>query len=276
MRWTLGRGSDNLEDRRSFIPKAAGGIGGLFLIGIFVALLGGDPTPFFVQGLQQGVQMQVQSNQPTLTDQEQDKMIEFVKAILGTTEDTWAEQFQQIGRTYQLPHMVVFNGVAESACGNASSSVGPFYCPMDQKVYFDLEFFQELKTRHNSPGDFAGAYVIAHEIGHHVQNQLGILNHRGNNPSRMNENQNSVKVELMADCFAGVWAHDNEKLLESGDIEEALHAASQIGDDTLQKKAQGYVVPDSFTHGSAKQRSEWFYKGYKGGTIESCDTSRLE
>ncbi|MEM9137468.1 MAG: neutral zinc metallopeptidase, partial [Cyanobacteria bacterium P01_F01_bin.42] len=197
---------------------------------------------------------------------------------LADTEDVWHPIFRQIGRTYQEPTLVLFSNQVNSACGLAQSAIGPFYCPADQKVYIDLTFYRDLKTRHNAPGDFAQAYVIAHEVGHHVQTLLGVsqqVQRAKRQVSKVEGNQLSVRQELQADCFAGVWANHAQRarnILEQGDLEEALNAASQIGDDTLQRQAQGYVVPDSFTHGSSTQRVRWFKTGFQSGQIESCDT----
>jgi hypothetical protein len=207
-----------------------------------------------------------------------DRSAQFVAAILGQTEEVWTKIFEQKGLTYPKPKLVLFRGSVKSGCGYADAQVGPFYCPVDQKVYLDLSFFDELAQRHNAPGDFAQAYVIAHEIGHHVQNQLGTLDKAHSfqeKSSKAKGNAMQVKVELQADCYAGVWAYHTQKdrgVLEEGDIEEALNAASQIGDDTLQKQAQGYVVPDAFTHGTSAQRMEWFKRGFDKGTLEACNT----
>ncbi|MBN9022776.1 MAG: neutral zinc metallopeptidase, partial [Rhizobiales bacterium] len=202
---------------------------------------------------------------------------QFVATVLGDTEDTWGRLFQEGGKRYQDPTLVLFDGQVQSACGFASAATGPFYCPGDRKLYLDLSFFDEMSRRFGAPGDFAQAYVIAHEVGHHVQNLLGILpqvdaERRG--ASQAEANALSVRLERQAYCLAGVWAHgaDAKGLLEVGDIDEALNAASQIGDDTLQKRSQGYVVPDSFTHGSSAQRSTWFKRGYEAGRVDACDT----
>jgi predicted metalloprotease len=201
----------------------------------------------------------------------------FIKKVLKTTEDTWGALLPKYGYRYKEPVMVLYRGHTVSGCGHASAQMGPFYCPADQKIYLDLGFYDELKRVHNAKGDFAEAYVLAHEVGHHVQNILGTLNKahalqekalRSGDKTRANHIQ--IPVELQADCYAGIWAHYNQKYLERGDIEEALNAAAQIGDDTLQKKAQVYVVPDSFTHGTSKQRQEWFYKGFRSGDLRAC------
>lgn len=211
--------------------------------------------------------------------QNDDKSAQFVAAVLGQSEEVWGNLYAEQGQRYDQPKLVLFRGSVESGCGFADAQVGPFYCPVDQKVYLDLSFFDELAARHNAPGDFAQAYVIAHEIGHHIQNLEGTLEkaHRAQKTAlgKSGANATQVKVELQADCYAGIWAHHTQKsraVLEEGDIEEALNAASQIGDDTLQKQSQGYIVPDAFTHGTSAQRMEWFKRGYEKGTLESCNT----
>jgi len=208
-----------------------------------------------------------------------EKSAQFVAAVLGQSEEVWGKLYADEGKIYLQPKLVLFRGSVQSGCGYADAQVGPFYCPMDQKVYLDLSFFDELSARHNAPGDFAQAYVIAHEIGHHVQNLEGTLDkaHRAQKTAlgKSNANATQVKVELQADCYAGIWAHHTQKsraVLEEGDIEEALNTASQIGDDTLQKQAQGYVVPDAFTHGTSAQRMEWFKRGFDKGTLAACNT----
>ncbi|MEH2046146.1 KPN_02809 family neutral zinc metallopeptidase [Nostoc sp.] len=214
----------------------------------------------------------------TTGSQTQDQMADFVSVVLADTEDTWSKLFRQDGETYVEPKLVLYSGAVESACGFARSAVGPFYCPRDQKVYIDLSFYRDLKTRYQAPGDFAQAYVIAHEIGHHVQNLLGISQQvRGlqNQVNQTQANQLSVRLELQADCFAGVWANHAQRsrqILETGDIEEALNAASSIGDDRLQKQARGYTVPESFTHGSSAQRVRWFKQGIQTGDPQKCNT----
>ena len=278
MRWEFGRRSENVEDRRgSRVPGGVvvgGGIGTI-LLAIVVTLLGGDPSVILQQGAPVG---EAPGNAPRQTSPEEDRQVEFVSTVLADTEDVWNEQFQKLGRTYQEPKLVVFSGSVDSACGFAQSAMGPFYCPRDQKVYIDLSFYRDLQTKLNAPGDFAQAYVIAHEVGHHVQNQLGILSkvtRAQQQTSEVNANKLQVMVELQADCLAGVWAHHAERsrqILEQGDIEEALNAASQIGDDRLQQKSKGYAVPDSFTHGSSDQRMRWFARGIQSGQIAQCDT----
>jgi len=281
MRWEFGRRSSNVEDRRGgggmSGPVVVGGGIGTILLALVVTFLGGDPSIVFDQASRDTYS----TNQPTSQQPpKNDEAAQFVSVVLADTEDTWNRIFQrQVGQSYQEPKLVLFSGSVKSACGFAQAAAGPFYCPADQKVYIDLNFFRELKTRHQAPGDFAQAYVIAHEVGHHVQNELGILGKVNQLKRRVGEvqgNQLQVRVELQADCLAGVWAHHTQNSqnlqLEQGDIEEGLNAASQIGDDTLQAKAKGYVVPESFTHGSSEQRVRWFKRGIQSGDIEQCDT----
>jgi predicted metalloprotease len=213
--------------------------------------------------------------------QKEEKEATFIKKVLKTTEDVWTNLLGKYGYTYKKPTLVIYRGATHSGCGKAESQMGPFYCPNDKKVYLDLEFFDELAKRHDAPGDFAQAYVLAHEVGHHVQHLLGTLRkvHKlqqqaMNRGDKVKANHLQIPVELQADCYAGIWAHYTRNRLEPGDIEEALNAASQIGDDTLQRKAQGRVMPDSFTHGTSAQRKEWFYKGFKSGDINSCNPFR--
>lgn len=282
MRWRTGTRSGNVEDRRSVgIPGgAAGGIGavGLVIVLILAFAAGIDPTQV-LQGtdLSSGL-----ASEPShLTQEQQDQLADHVSLVLGDTEKTWAIIFEdQLGRSYRNPKLVLFTGYVDSACGSTSAAVGPFYCPGDEKVYIDLDFFYELQEQYKSPGDFAQAYVIAHEIGHHVQNQLGTSEYVDSQGSRLSEadaNKLSVALELQADCYAGVWANraDGDLILESGDLEEALNAASAIGDDTLQQQYQGYVVPDSFTHGTSAERVEWFRKGFDAGLVSSCANPAL-
>ena len=269
--------SSNIEDRRGSRVSpvlATGGIGtlALVLIGLFFGI---DPS-VLLQG-----NPSVDTNAPTGYAQRadsNDQMKEFIARVLGSTERTWSEIFARNGRTYQPPKLVLFSGGVQSACGFAQTAAGPFYCPEDYKVYIDLDFYRELRERFHAPGDFAQAYVIAHEVGHHVQNQLGVMRtiqQRQRRSSQAQANALSVRVELQADCLAGVWAHsanEQRKILEEGDIEEGLNAAAQIGDDRIQKRTQGYVVPESFTHGSATQRVQWFRKGISTGDLSQCDT----
>ncbi|MCC5636930.1 zinc metallopeptidase [Nostoc sp. CHAB 5844] len=276
MRWQLGRRSENVEDRRGMrvsAPVVGGGIGAL-LLSLLVALLGGDPRVILEQNNPPSDRPVTQSPQTPA----QDQMADFVSVVLADTEDTWSEIFQQSGDRYVEPKLVLYSDAVESACGYARSAVGPFYCPQDQKVYIDLSFYRDLKNRYQAPGDFAQAYVIAHEIGHHVQNLLGISEQVRSLQQRVDQveaNQLSVRQELQADCFAGVWANRAERsrqILETGDIEEALNAASSIGDDRLQQQARGYVVPESFTHGSSAQRVRWFKRGIQTGDPQQCNT----
>jgi predicted metalloprotease len=279
MRWQNERRSENVEDRRG-IPAAGiavgGGIGALVLV-LVALFLGADPKQ--VLNLLQNNQQAAPGNQPAApTDPAEDKLADFVKVVLGETEDVWTEQFRKMNKEYKQPTLVLFKNVVNSACGNANAAVGPFYCPADQKVYIDLAFYQELQDRFKAPGEFAEAYVIAHEIGHHVQNLLGISDKVHAQQSRGTKeegNEMSVRLELQADFLAGVWAHhlhENRQILEAGDVEDGLRAASAIGDDRLQRESQGYVVPDSFTHGTSKQRVRWFRKGLETGDINQGDT----
>lgn len=290
MKWEDFRSSGNVEDRRGMgMPRAAGGlgIGTIIVVGLVGWALGINPLVLLsgLEAIQGGGSGYEQSAQPQgqqgagKQGAPSDQLGRFAATVLAQTEDVWTDIFQQQGRTYKDPTMVLFSGATRSACGGASSAMGPFYCPLDQKVYLDLTFFQEMKTRFRAPGDFANAYVIAHEVGHHVQNLLGILpkvqEAQRAAGSRAEANALSVRTELMADCFAGVWAnHANERfrILEPGDVEEALNAASAIGDDRLQKQSQGMVVPDSFTHGTSQQRVTWFTRGLKTGSMQQCNT----
>jgi predicted metalloprotease len=281
MRWRDGRQSDNVEDRRGMsIPRGAkiGGVGGLGLLAIVVIgmFLGIDPTVLLqsVPDIQSPSVSVQPGDRPALNDDQS----KFVSVVLAETEDVWSETFKKMGRTYQPPTLVLYSEAVQSACGIAGSAVGPFYCPSDQKVYLDLSFFEDLQTRFGASGDFAEAYVIAHEVGHHVQTLLGIsgkVNDLMARVSSLERNKLSVRMELQADCFAGVWgrqADESRQILESGDVEEALNAASQIGDDRIQKRTQGQVVPDAFTHGSSAQRVRWFKLGFETGNLQACDT----
>ena len=277
MQWKGREQSSNVEDRRRSPGKIAGGFGcGTVVILLVVWLLGGNPLQF----MQQMEQIQPPQSQQTNTQSgAQDEMSEFVSVVLKDTEDIWSKIFREVyGKEYEKPILVIFNGSTQSGCGFASSQTGPFYCPADNKLYIDLSFFDELQRKFKAPGDFAMAYVIAHEVGHHVQNLLGIHNQVQRQRSRLSEaqyNQLSVRVELQADFYAGLWAHYNQKyknVLEPGDIEEALNAANAIGDDRLQKQSQGYVVPDAFTHGTSEQRMKWFRLGYDSGDISKGNT----
>jgi predicted metalloprotease len=275
MRWQGRRQSSNVEDRRGLSPKGmvGGGIGGIVII-LIVLLLGGDPT-----SLLQNIQTTDQTTNSNYTETAEAKeLAQFVSVVLAETEDVWHNIFTDIRSKYREPKLVLFTGSVQSACGTAGASVGPFYCPGDEKLYIDLSFYKELQSRFKAPGDFAMAYVVAHEVGHHIQNLLGTMEKVQSLRSRLSQeeyNQYSVRLELQADFYAGVWAHYTDRiegLLEEGDLEEALNAASAVGDDNIQKKMQGYVVPESFTHGTSEQRKRWFYKGYKTGDIRQGDT----
>ena len=269
MRWDNPRKSGNVEDRRGIPGKAVGGgIGGLIVL-IVVMLLGGNPN-----SLNSG-----NTTLSTTNSTEENQLADFVSVVLADTEDTWGQYFasHRLGN-YTDPKLVLFSDSTDSGCGFAQSAVGPFYCPVDQKVYIDLSFYKDLKDQYGAPGDFAQAYVIAHEVGHHVQNLLGIMDKVNNAEQQVSQteaNKLSVKLELQADCFAGVWANNTQKsrhILEQGDIQEGLNAASSIGDDRLQMETQGYVSPDSFTHGTSAERVQWFSAGLHSGEISSCNT----
>ena len=279
MRWKTGRRSSNVEDRRGRKISGGGIKGGgigivlLALVGMYFGI---DPSVILNSNL-------LNEGSPTqhterVANPEEDRLADFVSVVLADTEDTWDTIFREGGGVYEKPKLILFTGQVKSACGYAQSATGPFYCPADRKVYIDLGFYKELKSKLNAPGDFAQAYVVAHEIGHHVQNLLGISGKVQAQRSSISDtayNKLSVKLELQADCFAGVWANNANRvrsILEPGDIEEALNAASMIGDDHLQKEARGYVVPDSFTHGSSAQRVQWFKTGLQSGDINSCNT----
>jgi predicted metalloprotease len=301
------RESENVEDRRGMggmfprggmprggipIPIGGGGlgIGSLILIGIFCLMLGINPLALLSGGgieipnLPRPVRQSGERDLPGLPGQRgvetnHDEMSRFVRRVLADTEDVWDQIFKGAGRQYRKPTLVLFEGATRTACGTGQSAMGPFYCPLDQKVYIDLSFYNDLKRRFRAPGDFAQAYVIAHEIGHHVQNLLGIADRvmamKQSARSEVQANQLQVRMELQADCFAGVWAYLNHQMrnrLEPGDIESGLTAAAAIGDDRLQKQAQGYAVPESFTHGSSAQRVRWFKRGYDTGQTQACDT----
>lgn len=283
MKWKGRRSSSNVEDRRgSSRSGMGGGIGGKSIMGggfgiiiiIIIALLGGDIGSFLNPN--SGV-VDPGSQAPYESTQQEDELAEFVSVVLADTEDVWTEIFRENGRTYQKPTLVLFNDSVQSACGVAGSSTGPFYCPADQKVYIDLEFYQQLSQRFGAPGDFAMAYVVAHEVGHHVQTLLGISQQVQDLRGRVSETEYNtylVRLELQADYLAGVFAHyvHGRGYLEEGDLEEAINAANAIGDDRLQKQSQGYVIPDSFTHGTSEQRMRWFKRGFQYGDLEHGDT----
>jgi uncharacterized protein len=280
MKWQMGRRSRNVRDLRGRSggrSVAVGGGIGAIVLALVIMLLGGDPSIVLDQ-----VSSGPNPSYPTQTQisPEQEELADFTSVVLADTEDTWNAIFQQAGQTYQEPTLVLFSGAVESACGYAQAAMGPFYCPRDQSVYIDLSFYEDLKRRHQAPGDFAQAYVVAHEVGHHVQNQLGISRQVQAMQQRVSQeqaNQLSVRLELQADCLAGVLANHGDRsgqniALEPGDVEEALNAASAIGDDRLQREARGYVVPESFTHGTSAQRVRWFKQGLQTGDINRCDT----
>jgi uncharacterized protein len=293
MRWKDGRRSNNIEDRRGVSHRSAAASGmvlrlipylirskigrWVLVLGVVIffgaRMLGLDLMPLLTGG--QGDSGTIQS---TSFSAEEKELADFVSVVLADTEDTWDELFQPMGLMYEHPGLVLFKDSVSSACGSAQAAMGPFYCPADRKVYIDLSFYHDLQTRFGAPGDFAQAYVIAHEVGHHVQNLLGIsqkVHAAISRASKAEANQLSVRQELQADCFAGIWgyhAHTQRKLLDSGDLEEALTAASAIGDDRLQRQSQGTVTPDTFTHGTSAQRVRWFKRGFTSGTIGECDT----
>ena len=281
MDWEKGRRSTNVEDRRRSrisAPVVGGGIGSIVLA-LIVAFLGGDPSVLLEQGAAPSDPYGDRSGLPQTTGSaEEDQLAEFVSVVLADTEDTWSELFAQSGETYVEPKLVLFSEAVESGCGVAQSAVGPFYCPRDQTIYVDLSFYRELKNRFQAPGDFAQAYVVAHEVGHHVQNLTGISDQVQSMQRRVGQaeaNQLSVRLELQADCYAGVWGHHADRsrqILEQGDIEEAINAAGAIGDDRLQSQTRGHVVPESFTHGSSEQRARWFTRGLQTGDPGQCDT----
>ncbi|MEJ2195403.1 MAG: zinc metallopeptidase [Ignavibacteriaceae bacterium] len=274
MRWKGRRQSSNVEDKRRISPKGmvGGGIGSIVII-IVVLILGGDPT-----SLLQDIQINNQETSSNYTESAEDReLAQFVSVVLAETEDVWHNIFSEEGANYLEPTLVLFHGRVQSACGITGSATGPFYCPGDEKLYIDLSFYDELQQRFQAPGDFAMAYVIAHEVGHHIQNLTGIMDQMNDLRSQLSQeeyNKYSVHLELQADFYAGVWAHYTERmdLLDEGDLDEALNAASAVGDDRIQKNTQGYVVPESFTHGTSAQRKKWFYMGYTTGDIRQGNT----
>ena len=278
MRWERGRRSDNIEDRRGMRVGrkglAGGGIGAIVLA-LVAMYFGVDPSVVLNQT---GNLAPTQQEQQTPFSPEEERLKEFMSVVLADTEDVWGALFQESGQPYPPPKLVLFSGAVESACGFAEAAMGPFYCPGDQKLYLDMSFFKDLAQRHDAPGDFAQAYVVAHEVGHHVQTLLGVSEQVQAARQRAGEaggNALQVRMELQADCFAGVWAHhanQTRQILEPGDIEEALAAAAGVGDDRLQRQARGYVVPESFTHGSSEQRMRWFKRGMQRGDPAQCDT----
>lgn len=280
MRWERGRRSENIEDKRGMRMGgrglAGGGIGAIVLA-LVAMYFGVDPSVVLNQagGLAGAPQ---ETSAPAPSSPEEARLKDFMSVVLADTEDVWGGLFQGYGQVYEQPRLVLFSGAVQSACGHASAAMGPFYCPGDRKLYLDMSFFNDLANRHDAPGDFAQAYVLAHEVGHHVQTLLGISEKVHAARSRAGEaegNALQVRMELQADCFAGVWAHHANKqrqVLEPGDMEEALAAAAGVGDDRLQQQARGYVVPESFTHGSSEQRMRWFNRGMQSGDPKQCDT----
>jgi predicted metalloprotease len=274
MRWRDERQSDNIEDRRGMSGGkiAIGGVGGIVVL-LLALLFGADPGQLLRQLPQEGGNPQTSRS----VNPQDEELKQFVAVVLAQTEDAWGDIFRQMGKTYRKPTLVLFTDQVDSGCGLAGAAVGPFYCPRDEKLYIDLSFFRELRTRFRAPGDFAVAYVVAHEIGHHIQKLLGTMDRVDAARRRMSEeqaNRVSVRLELQADFLAGVWAHyaQNRGIVEPGDVEEALGAASAVGDDRLQREGQGYVVPDSFTHGTSAQRAGWFHKGLDTGDVRAGDT----
>jgi predicted metalloprotease len=275
MRWGGQRRSQNVEDRRGFGGRGVALSGGGLLLVLAIAFITGENPLVLIDAMSGGPG--TSANAPQQQGAEGapgDQLGQFASAVLGSTEDVWATVFSEGGSRYQPPVMVLFTGAVQSGCGQGSAAVGPFYCPLDDKLYLDLSFFDELERRFGAPGDFAQAYVIAHEVGHHVQNQLGIADKVRAAQQRASEgdaNTLSVRMELQADCLAGVWA-ERSKLLEPGDAEEGLRAASAIGDDQIQRRSQGYTVAESWTHGSSEQRTRWLRRGMQSGDIKDCDT----
>ena len=282
MKWQTGRRSTNVEDRRGSGGMGVGGFGGLGIGGILLVvvislLFGTNPLQVLGQVAEQAPPAQTQGPNP----QANDEASQFVSSILASTEDVWGQVFKQSGSQYPAPKLVLYSGMVGSACGRASAAVGPFYCPGDKKVYLDTSFFNDMRTKLGGGGDFAEAYVIAHEVGHHIQTLTGTAGKvdalRARGAQMEGDNGLSVRLELQADCYAGVWANQSQaqyKWMEAGDAEEALSTASAIGDDRLQRQSQGTVVPDSFTHGSSAQRVRWFMNGLKNGQVQQCDTFR--
>ena len=278
MRWGEARRSENVEDMRGrragFGARAGGmGIGGLLLLMLLTYMVGGDPLALLTQAVPSEVGSQAGSATPS---GEPDQASEYMRRVLGSTEEAWEKIFpQQLNRRYEQPKLRLFTGAIQSACGTGSAAVGPFYCPGDSRVYIDLSFFAELDTRFGAPGDFAQGYVIAHEVGHHVQNLLGLTDRVSQMQRQSGEtqgNQLSVRLELQADCLAGVWGHHSQRLMEPGDVDEGMRAAAAIGDDRLQQQGRGHVSPESFTHGSSEQRVQWLRRGLESGRVDSCDT----
>lgn len=279
MKWRGRRGSANVEDRRGSGGgkglAVGGGLGGIVLI-LIVTFLGGDPG-ILLDGMSGNGSGGSSTGEPYQATEQEEELADFVSVVLADTEEVWTEVFAEEGMQYEEPTLVLFTDSVQSACGTAGASVGPFYCPADYKLYIDLDFYGELQRQFNAPGDFAMAYVIAHEVGHHVQNLLGVMQEvqpLRNQLSEEEYNKVQVQLELQADYLSGVWAHHAQEMgyLEEGDLEEALTAAAAVGDDTIQMRSRGYVVPESFTHGTSEQRKEWFYKGFEAGNLDEGDT----
>ena len=283
MRWRGGRRSSNIEDRRGSrtAPKLLGGGIGTIVLVLVAMYFGVDPTPL-MQGMQSGQSASTSGTRPSAEELKNDPLADMVSVVIADTEDVWRELFARQGRRYEEPVLVMFTGSTQSACGLGQAAMGPFYCPADKKAYIDLSFYDQMRTRYRAPGDFAQAYVIAHEVGHHVQNLLGISGKVHSMKQRVSQGEGnalSVRLELQADCLAGVWSHHADKarnILEDGDVDEALNAASAIGDDTLQRQSRGTVVPESFTHGTSAQRQRWFRIGLRTGDPDSCDTFSVD
>jgi uncharacterized protein len=285
MRWQGNRESSNVEDARGMGGGGGGGFriggGGLSIGSIVIAVIAGwifGINPLALLGMMDGGSTPTAQQQPAPAPPANDEAARFVSVVLADTEDVWRAKFKQGGATYREPKLRLFTGREPTACGTGQAAMGPFYCPADEKVYIDLRFYDVMKTKLGAGGDFAQAYVIAHEVGHHVQKLMGITDKMENARRRMNEaqyNALSVRLELQADCFAGIWAHDAQqarRVIEQGDVEEALNAATQIGDDTIQRRQQGTIVPESFTHGTSAQRVAWFKRGLQTGSVAQCDT----
>lgn len=285
MRWQGNRESSNVEDARGMGGGGGGGFriggGGLSIGSIVIAVIAGwifGINPLALLGMVDGGSAPAQQQQPAPAPPAEDTQARFVSVVLADTEDVWRAKFKEMGATYREPKLRLFTGREPTACGTGQAAMGPFYCPADEKVYIDLRFYEVMKSKLGAPGDFAQAYVIAHEVGHHVQKLMGITDRMENARRRLSEaqyNQLSVRLELQADCFAGIWAHDAQRarqVIEQGDIEEAMNAATQIGDDTIQRRQQGTIVPESFTHGTSAQRVAWFKRGLQTGSVAQCDT----
>ena len=285
MRWQGNRESSNVEDARGMGGGGGGGFriggGGLSIGSIVIAVIAGwifGINPLALLGMMDGGSTPTAQQQPAPAPPANDEAARFVSVVLADTEDVWRAKFKQGGATYREPKLRLFTGREPTACGTGQAAMGPFYCPADEKVYIDLRFYEVMKTKLGAGGDFAQAYVIAHEVAHHVQKLMGITDKMENARRRMSEaqyNALSVRLELQADCFAGIWAHDAQKarqVIEQGDVEEALNAATQIGDDTIQRRQQGTIVPESFTHGTSAQRVAWFKRGLQTGSVAQCDT----